>query len=313
MHTEPANSFEPAENFRSGFVSIIGEPNVGKSTLLNAILGEKLSIVTRKPQTTRRKILGIYSSPACQIVFIDTPGIMRPKYKLHKAMLEAAHSARNDADAIVFMIDAALYHKQQRSLKDDLAFEAVANASQPVLLVPNKIDLLKKDELIVLLDRLAKEFDFKEIVPLSALQHVNVQELLRALLPYLPHTAPFYPPDILSTAPERFFVAELIREKIFEQFSQEVPYATEVEVEEFREQFETEGKKDVIRCAIIVERESQKAILIGKGGSAIKKLGESARRNIEAFLQRPVYLELFVKVRPDWREKDSHLRQFGYK
>ncbi|MCS7210751.1 MAG: GTPase Era, partial [Chloroherpetonaceae bacterium] len=227
--------------------------------------------------------------------------------------LDAARNARNDADAIVFMIDAAQYSKQHRALKDDLAFEAIATAKQPVLLVPNKIDLLKKDELIVLLDRLAKEFDFKEIVPLSALQNINVSELVRALQPYLPYPAPLYPTDILSTAPERFFVAELIREKIFEQFSQEVPYATEVEVEEFKEQFEKEGKKDVIRCAIVVERESQKAILIGKGGAAIKKLGESARREIEAFLQRPVYLELFVKVRPDWREKDSHLRHFGYR
>lgn len=301
------------ENFRAGFAAIIGEPNVGKSTLLNAVLGEKLSIVTRKPQTTRKQILGIYSSDDCQVVFIDTPGIMQPKYKLHSAMLSAAESAKNDADVLLFIIDAAHYAAKNRALQDDLAFQRIAGATQPILLVANKIDLLRKDELIVLLDRLSREFEFKQIVPLSALKGANVSELICAMRPYLPHPEPLYPTDILSTAPERFFVSELIREKIFEQFSEEVPYSTEVEVEEFREQFEQTGKKDVIRCAIVVERESQKAIVIGKGGSAIKKLGEAARKDIEAFLQRPVYLELFVKVRPDWREKESHLRQFGYK
>ncbi len=307
--SEPAKT---PENFRAGFAAIIGEPNVGKSTLLNAVLGEKLSIVTRKPQTTRKKILGIYSSDDCQIVFIDTPGIMQPKYKLHSAMLSAAESARHDADVVLFIIDAAHYVAKNRMLKDDLAFQRILNAPQPIILVVNKIDLLHKDDLVVLLDRLSKEFDFKEIVPLSALNAVNVGELIRAIRPYLPNTEPLYPTDILSTAPERFFVSELIREKIFEQFSEEVPYSTEVEVEEFKEQYEQSGRKDVVRCAIVVERESQKAILIGKGGAAIKKLGEAARKEIEAFLQRPIYLELFVKVRPGWREKDSQLRQFGY-
>ena len=301
------------KNFRAGFAAIIGEPNVGKSTLLNAVLGEKLSIVTRKPQTTRRQILGIYSSEECQIVFVDTPGIMRPKYKLHSAMLSAADSASYDADVIVFMIDAAHYAKKQFTLNDDLAFQRVAKLPKPIILVVNKIDLIKQDELIVLLEQCAKAFDFREIVPLSALTGLNVNELIRAIYPYLPEPVPLYPTDVLSTAPERFFVSELIREKIFELFSEEIPYSTEVEVEEFKEQFEKEGKKDLIRCAVIVERESQKAILIGKKGSAIKRLGESARKEIEAFLQRPVYLELFVKVQPNWREKESQLRHFGYK
>ncbi len=301
------------KKFSAGLVTIVGEPNAGKSTLLNALLGEKLSIVTRKPQTTRKQILGIYSSDECQIVFIDTPGIMQPKYKLHDAMINAADKARDDADAIVLIIDAAHYNAKRRLLADDLAFQRVASSKQPLLLAVNKIDTLKQNELIVLLDRLSKEFDFKEIVPLSALKNRNVMELVSALKPYLPNDAPLYPTDILSIAPEKFFVSELVREKIFTLYSDEVPYSTEVEVEEFKEQFETDGRKDVIRCAVIVERESQKAILIGKGGAAIKKLGEAARADIEDFLQRPVYLELFVKVRQDWRENDGQLKSFGYK
>ncbi len=301
------------KKFSAGLVTIVGEPNAGKSTLLNALLGEKLSIVTRKPQTTRKQILGIYSSDECQIVFIDTPGIMQPKYKLHNAMIDAADKARNDADAIVLIIDAAHYNAKQRLLADDLAFQRVVSSKQPLLLAVNKIDTLKQNDLILLLDRLSKEFDFKEIVPLSALKNRNVAELVNALKPYLPNDAPLYPTDILSTAPEKFFVGELVREKIFTLYSDEVPYSTEVEVEEFKEQFETDGRKDVIRCAIVVERESQKAILIGKGGAAIKKLGEAARADIEDFLQRPVFLELFVKVRNDWRENDRQLKNFGYK
>jgi GTP-binding protein Era len=301
------------KKFSAGLVTIVGEPNAGKSTLLNALLGEKLSIVTRKPQTTRKQILGIYSSDECQIVFIDTPGIMQPKYKLHDAMINAADKARDDADAIVLIIDAAHYNAKRRLLADDLAFQRVASSKQPLLLAVNKIDTLKQNELIVLLDRLSKEFDFKEIVPLSALKNRNVMELVNALKPYLPNDAPLYPTDILSIAPEKFFVSELVREKIFTLYSDEVPYSTEVEVEEFKEQFETDGRKDVIRCAVIVERESQKAILIGKGGAAIKKLGEAARADIEDFLQRPVFLELFVKVRQDWRENDGQLKNFGYK
>ncbi|KER10535.1 MAG: GTPase Era [[Candidatus Thermochlorobacteriaceae] bacterium GBChlB] len=301
------------KKFSAGLVTIVGEPNAGKSTLLNALLGEKLSIVTRKPQTTRKQILGIYSSDECQIVFIDTPGIMQPKYKLHDAMINAADKARDDADAIVLIIDAAHYNAKRRLLADNLAFQRVASSKQPLLLAVNKIDTLKQNELILLLDRLSKEFDFKEIVPLSALKNRNVMELVNALKPYLPNDAPLYPTDILSIAPEKFFVSELVREKIFTLYSDEVPYSTEVEVEEFKEQFETDGRKDVIRCAVIVERESQKAILIGKGGAAIKKLGEAARADIEDFLQRPVYLELFVKVRQDWRENDGQLKNFGYK
>jgi GTPase len=300
-------------NFKSGYISIIGEPNAGKSTLMNAMLGEKLSIVTPKPQTTRKQILGIYSTDHFQIVFIDTPGIMKPKYKLHKAMINFADAAAADSDAIVLIIDAKKYHDDKLKLKDDLAFRRLTALDKPLILAMNKVDLISKDDVVLLIVRLSEEFSFAEIVPLSAIKSYNLTEFTKALLPYLPLTEPLYPTDILSTAPERFFVSELIREKIFLMFSEEIPYSTEVEVETFEENHEKDSRrKDMIRCAIIVERSTQKAILIGAGGEAIKKIGAAARKDIEAFLQRPVFLELFVKVREDWREKDSLLKGFGY-
>lgn len=303
--------------FKSGYACIVGEPNAGKSTLLNAVLGEKLSIVTPKPQTTRKQVVGIFTDEngerPCQIVFIDTPGVMKPKYKLHKAMLKFADDAASDADVIVLIIDSKAYHDEGRALQNDLAFQRVASLSKPKVLAMNKIDLLRKEDVLPLIDRLSKEAAFNEIVPLSAIKSFNLAELVKAIYPYLPHDAPLFPTDILSSAPERFFVSELIREKIFKQFSEEIPYSTEVVVESFEENFAKNPKrKDVIRCAIVVERESQKAILIGEGGTAIRKIGEAARRDIEEFLQRPVFLELFVKVRENWRERDNHLREFGY-
>lgn len=303
--------------FKSGYVCIVGEPNAGKSTLLNAVLGEKLSIVTAKPQTTRKQIVGIFNDETgvrpCQIVFIDTPGVMKPKYKLHKAMLKFADTALSDADVIVLIIDSKSYLDGARMLQTDLAFQRIANSTKPKILVMNKIDLVRKEEVLPLLARLSQEASFNEIVPLSAIKAFNLVELIKAIHPYLPHTEPLFPTDIISTAPERFFVSELVREKIFKQFSEEIPYSTEVVVESFEENFEKNPKrKDVIRCAIVVERESQKAILIGEGGTAIRKVGEAARREIEAFLDRPVFLELFVKVRENWRERDNQLRNFGY-
>jgi GTP-binding protein Era len=303
--------------FKSGYACIVGEPNAGKSTLLNAVLGEKLSIVTAKPQTTRKQIVGIFTDETgarpCQIVFIDTPGVMKPKYKLHKAMLKSADTALGEADLIVLIIDSKSYHDDARTLQNDLAFQRVAHSSKPKVLVMNKIDLLRKEEVLPLLARLSQEASFNEIVPLSAAKSFNLVELIKAIHPYLPHTSPLFPTDVLSTAPERFFVSELVREKIFKQFSEEIPYSTEVVVESFEENFEKNPKrKDVIRCAIVVERDSQKAILIGEGGAAIRKIGETARLEIETFLQRPVFLELFVKVRENWRERDNQLRDFGY-
>ncbi|NTW48624.1 MAG: GTPase Era [Chlorobiales bacterium] len=300
--------------FKAGFVTIIGEPNAGKSTLLNALLGQKLSIVTPKPQTTRKQILGIYSADDCQIVFVDTPGIMKPKYKLHTAMMESVDRVRDESDALIFIIDAASFKKQHKPISEDLAFSRIKDTKLPIILVLNKIDLLKKEEVLELIATLSTQFEFKEFVPVSAIKGYNLKELVKALKLYLPQSEALYPSDILSTAPERFFVSEIVREKIFQLYHKEIPYSTEVEVEEFKENFEQDStRKDVIRCAIVVERASQKIILIGKKGEAIKRLGQAARRDIEAFLERPVYLELFVKVREDWREQDAKLREFGYK
>ncbi|MBC8042848.1 MAG: GTPase Era [Rhizobacter sp.] len=312
--SEAAASSVLPNDFKAGTVSILGEPNAGKSTLLNSLLGEKLSIVTAKPQTTRKKILGIYSDEQCQIVFLDTPGVMSPKYKLHKAMLHEVDDARTAADALVLIIDGKLYSDKQKKLESDFAFTKVHNSPKPVLLAINKMDLLEKGDILALIARLSQEFAFKEIVPMSAAKNFGEKELIKALQAYLPASQPLYPTDILSTATERFFVSEIVREKIFEQYSEEIPYSTEVEVEEFREQVETGGgKKEFIRCAIVVERATQRAIVIGKGGAAIKRLGQKARYDIEKFLQRPVFLELFVKVREDWREKEQDLRDFGYR
>ncbi|NTV46500.1 MAG: GTPase Era [Chlorobiales bacterium] len=301
-------------SFKAGFVTIIGEPNAGKSTLLNALLGQKISIVTPKPQTTRKQILGIYSSDDCQIVFVDTPGIMKPKYKLHAAMMESVDRVRDESDVLILIIDAASFRKSKKQLSEDLAFSWIKDTKLPIILILNKIDLLKKEEVLELIAQLSAQFEFKEIVPLSAMKSYNLSELVKAIKPYLPQSDALYPPDILSTAPERFFVSEIVREKIFQLYHKEIPYSTEVEVEEFKENFEQDPtRKDVIRCAIVVERPSQKIIVIGKNGTAIKRLGQAARRDIEAFLERPVYLELFVKVREDWREQDTKLREFGYK
>ncbi len=228
-------------------------------------------------------------------------------------MLKFADAAASDADVVILIIDSKWYHDEKRTLQQDLAFQRIASLSKPKILVMNKIDLLRKEEVLPLLDRLSKEAMFNEIVPLSARKSFNLSELIKSVHPYLPNNAPLFPSDILSTAPERFFVSELVREKIFKLFSKEIPYSTEVMVEAFEENFERDStRKDVIRCAIVVERDSQKAILIGEGGAAIRKIGEMARLDIEEFLQRPVFLELFVKVREDWRERDTHLRDFGY-
>jgi len=312
---ELASKSAPETNaFKAGFTTILGEPNAGKSTLLNALLGEKISIVTPKPQTTRKRVLGIFTDDACQMVLLDTPGIIKPKYKLHEAMLDLADKSIEDSDVLVLLLDAEKYHRGKTELKSDLAFQRIANTKKPVVLVLNKVDLITKDASLELIAKLSAAYPFREIVPLSALKGYNISEFLKAVVPYLPINPPLYPPDILSTAPERFFVSEIIREKIFQFFSQEIPYSTEVNVEEFQENYEkNRARKDVLRCAVVVERASQKSILIGKDGKAIKRVGQSARRDIEAFLGRPVFLELFVKVREGWREKDSSLRDFGYK
>lgn len=275
---------------------------------MNSLLGQKVSIVTNKPQTTRHKILGILSKESYQIVFFDTPGLMKPKYLLHEAMLNSARSAIADADVLLYMVDATTITPGMLQ-ENDPALSAVASSSKPAYLIINKIDLIDKHRLLPIIASTAEKHQFKEVFPISALKQFGLADLERSIAGELPEHAPYYPTDIVSEHPERFFVSEIVREKIFEQFKAEIPYSTTVDIIEFTEQT---GKKDVIQAEIIVERESQKGILIGKGGLALKEVGEEARKDIEAFLGRPVFLALHVKVREKWREKEAWLKRFGY-
>ncbi len=292
------------ENFKAGYVAIIGLPNAGKSTLLNTLLNIKLSIISDKPQTTRRRIPGILNKENIQAVFLDTPGILKPKYKLHARMMEQVHSALDDADLLLLIVDA----KTSRHPVDiDLA--RLNPAQKPVILLLNKVDLINKQDLLPLIDLYKDFYPFEEIIPISALTGDGVEKVEAAIEARLPVHPPFYPPDVLSDQPERFFVAEIIREKIFEKFYQEIPYSTEVVVEEFKER---PAQKDYIYAIIYVERNSQKGIMIGKKGEALKRIGEAARREIEAFLGRPVFLELRVKVNEKWRYDERKLKRLGY-
>ena len=289
------------EAHRSGYVALVGKPNVGKSTLLNALLGQKLSIVTRKPQTTRHRVLGILSGDAYQIIFLDTPGLIEPRYKLQEAMMHAVSGAIAEADLLLFLADAT------RDRPDTFSLERIGE--RPALLLLNKIDLIPQEQALPLVEAYTALRAFEEIIPISALKGFNLDAVLRETVARLPLGPPFYPRDVISEQPERFFIAEIIREKIFETFRQEVPYAVQVNVVDYEER---EGEKDLIHAEIVVERDSQKGILIGKGGQALKKIGTRARKDIEAFLEKPVFLRLHVKVRQDWRNRDTFLRSFGY-
>lgn len=297
------------EYFRCGYVAIIGEPNVGKSTLMNGLIGQKLSIVTRKPQTTRHKILGILSTDECQIIFLDTPGIIKPKYLLHEAMMAFASSALTDADVVLFMID-ALDPKVGVDLTHEDAFSKLKGLRKPVFLVINKVDAVNKVEILPIIEFYSKSFAFKEIFPISALKLDGTEALVKSIARELPKHPPFFPPDSVSDQNERFFVSEIIREKIFQKYQQEIPYSTAVEIVEFKER---EEGKTFINADIYVERDSQKGILIGKEGAALKQIGRWARKDIEEFLQHPVFLELHVKVRKDWREDGEWLTRLGYR
>ncbi|MEN3026919.1 MAG: GTPase Era [Chlorobiota bacterium] len=294
-----------------GSTAIIGKPNVGKSTLLNTILGTKLSIVTPKPQTTRKQVIGIYTDVQrrLQILFLDTPGILEPRYELHRAMMGYVHSSLKDADVLVLVADVTQHADPQTVLTQEVT-EALQHLRKPVIVALNKIDLLRKtEEVLPIIERYAAVGLFREFVPISALKRANVDELLHTIASYLPSSSFLYAPEQLSTQPERFFVAELIREHIFLLYQHEVPYSTEVQIVEFAER---EHGKWYIAADIIVERETQKPILIGTGGRRLKLLGQRARKAIEAHLGVPVYLELFVKVRRRWRNDKTMLHFFGY-
>ncbi len=290
--------------FRSGYAAIIGKPNVGKSTLINTLVNAKVSAVTHKPQTTRKKVVAIYNSPETQIIFLDTPGIFEPTYGLQKIMVKTALGTIREAEIILYMIDV-----KQRGL-DKYILEAIGKLNKPVFLLINKIDLVNKKTLLPLIEEAGKVFSFSEIVPISALRSSNTEDLIRTIEKYLPKGSPLFPQDDISSQSERFFVCEIIREQIFFQYGEEIPYSTALYIDEFRER--SAGKKDYIRVVILVEKDTQKKIIIGKRGQAIKELGTSARKNIEVLLNRPVFLELFVKTKRKWRDSTIILKSIGY-
>ncbi len=300
--------------FSCGFAIIVGSPNAGKSTLLNKLLDFKLSIVTPKPQTTRKKITGIYHNDNCQIIFLDTPGIMKPQQKLHESMLGVIRDTLKDADVVLALLPySGKKDFVDREFAEELFSGWLKPVGKPVIAVLNKCDLVSEER-----QRQAEEFVRDtwhpvSVLSVSALKGNNIAQLVLAIQPFLPLHYSLYPEDTLSTAPERFFVSEIIREKIFLLYGREVPYSTEVVIDEFREQHENDpARKDLIRCSVIVERDTQKQIMIGNKGAALKKLGQTARADIEEMLGRPVFLELFIKVRPDWRKKNNLLKSYGY-
>ncbi|HWP81061.1 MAG TPA: GTPase Era [Bacteroidota bacterium] len=295
--------------FRAGYVAIVGEPNVGKSTLLNGLLKQKISIVTSKPQTTRQKVLGILTQENYQIVFFDTPGLLRPKYLLHEKMIQSALSALQDADVVLVMTEVGKGTDLPAAVNEYVLKKQSGTNRQPLILVLNKVDTIERSQVLPMIATFDALKVFDEIVPISALKAENLDDLLQTIVRYLPEGPQFYPPDIVSEHPERFFVAEFIREKIFDSFRDEIPYSTAVEITEFKER---EKGKTYIAADIIVERDSQKGILIGAGGSALKKVGEQARQQIEEFLQKPVFLELHVKVREKWRRSEQWMKRLGY-
>lgn len=295
---------EQNNGFKSGFATIIGKPNVGKSTLLNTLLSTKMSAVTHKPQTTRKRIPAIYNDSDSQIIFLDTPGLFEPNYELQKIMVKIAKQTIGEADIILYLIDV-----EQIAL-DEYVLETLRRANKPIFLIINKIDAIDKKSLLPIIDNAQKKFSFREIIPVSALKAINTDDIISSIKEYLSFSPPLFPQDTISSLPERFFVSDAIREQVFLQYAKEIPYCTAVYIDEFREA--NGEKKDYIRAIILVERDSQKRILIGKKGEAIKKLGMAARKNIEQFLDRPVFLELFVKTKKKWRENVTILRSIGY-
>lgn len=288
---------------RSGFVNIVGNPNVGKSTLMNLLVGERVSIITSKAQTTRHRIMGIVNTPEMQIVYSDTPGVLRPNYKLQESMLEFSESALGDADVLLYVTDTV-----EQAEKNEDFLKRVRSLSCPIIVVVNKLDLSNQAKVEQLVDYWHGQIPQAEIVPISALNRFNVEPLRRRIESLIPLSPPYFEKDALTDKPARFFVTEIIREKILLYYQKEIPYATEVIVEEFKE----EGERIHIKSLIIVERDSQKGIIIGPKGIALKKVGSAARKDIERFFNKKVYLEIFVKVEKDWRNRDNMLRRYGY-
>ena len=294
------------EGFKSGFVSIIGRPNVGKSTLLNRIVGQKVAIMSDVPQTTRNKIQGVVTSDDSQIVFIDTPGIHKPQTRLNDFMLKSAYSTFNEVDLVLFMVNAA----EKRGAGDNFILEKLKNLRTPKFLVINKIDQVKPEELLKIIMDYTSDNEFNEVIPISAIQGNNVDEMMVTIKKYMPEGPQFYPDDQVTDHPEYFVVSEFIREKILQLTKEEVPHSVAVVVESM---LRNEDDKVHVHATIIVDRTSQKGIIIGKGGKRLKEIGVRARRDIEAMLGDKIYLELWVKVQKDWRDKQSYLQDYGYR
>jgi len=297
--------------FRAGYTTILGRPNVGKSTLLNRLLDFRLSIISPRPQTTRRRIMGIMNKSNLQIIFLDTPGLLDPKYKFQRIMNNVIQSSIADADVLLYLVEAKKPSPESRiDIEEEIALIEKSNPQKkPVLLVLNKIDLISKEYILPMMSTFADLYPFLKLIPVSALKNDGLEELIKELREIIPLHPPFYDPETLTEQPERFFVSEFIREQIFLYFREEIPYATEVQIEEF---IEREKGKDLIRATIFVERNSQKGIIIGKKGETLKNIGLKSRKVIESFLDREVYLELRVKVSKDWRRREDQIKQFGY-
>lgn len=288
---------------KAGFVNIIGNPNVGKSTLMNAFVGEKLSIITSKAQTTRHRILGIVNGEDFQMILSDTPGIIKPAYQLQESMMDFVKSAFEDADVLIYMVEIG-----EKELKDEAFFNKITNSKIPVLLLLNKIDTSNQEQLEEQVQSWATKVPNAEIYAISALEGFQVQEVFNRIVELLPESPPFYPKDQLTDKPERFFVNETIREKILLHYKKEIPYAVEIDTEEFFEE------ENIIRMrsVIMVERETQKGIIIGHKGTALKRVGMEARKDLEKFFGKQVHLELYVKVNKNWRNDQKQLKRFGY-
>ncbi|PCJ51502.1 MAG: GTPase Era [Planctomycetota bacterium] len=289
---------------KAGFVNIIGNPNVGKSTLMNALVGERLSIITSKAQTTRHRILGIVNGDDFQIIFSDTPGIIKPAYELQTSMMDFVKSAFEDADILIYMVEIG-----EKDLKDEHFFQKIKNSKVPVLLLINKVDKSTQEEVEEKFNYWKEKVPNAKILPISALVNFNVQTVMDQIIELIPESPAFYPKDQLTDKPERFFVNETIREKILMHYKKEIPYAVEIDTEEFFE----DDKIIKIRSVIMVERETQKGIIIGHKGSALKRVGTEARKDLEKFFGKKIFIELYVKVNKNWRSSSKQLKRFGYK
>lgn len=288
---------------KAGFVNIIGNPNVGKSTLMNVLVGERLSIITQKAQTTRHRILGIVNDEAYQIIFSDTPGIIKPAYELQASMMDFVKSAFDDADILIYMVEIG-----EKNLKDEAFFNKIRHAKIPVLVLLNKIDKSDQDFVLEQVSFWQEKLPQAEVYPISALEKFNIQTVFDRIVELLPESPPFYPKDQLTDKTERFFVNETIREKILLHYKKEIPYSVEVDTEAFHE----ESKIIKIRAVIMVERNTQKGILIGHKGAALKRVGSEARKDLEKFFRKKIFLELYVKVNKNWRNDSKQLKRFGY-